>query len=204
MPEKHGLLAFTDLYLRRGERELYGGLGGRFDSGDICWLRGENGRGKTTLLRILAGLITPESGQVYWRGREFAARLDEARQAISFLDERLGLCRDLTVEQNLRFACAAGAGGDVATLLEDLALAPLAQRPLRQLSTGQKKRVGLGRILAEGSLVWLLDEPANGLDAGNRTRLADLIRKHAAAGGLCLYASHEPLPLDGVIEMELP
>ncbi len=203
MPENPGLLAFTDLFLRRGERELYGGLGARFEAGEICWLRGENGRGKTTLLRILAGLITPESGRLFWRGGEFAARLDEPRQAISFLDERLGLCRDLSVEQNLRFASGAGAGQAVSELLADLELKALAQRPLRQLSTGQKKRVGLGRILAEGSLVWLLDEPANGLDTANRERLAALIQAHAARGGLCLYASHEPLPLEARA-MELP
>lgn len=204
MPEHSGLLAFSDLYLRRGERELFGGLSARFDAGEICWLRGENGRGKTTLLRILAGLITPESGRLSWRGDDFAARLDEPCQAISFLDERLGLCRDLSVEQNLDYACAAGAGGGVADLLEQLSLSALAQRPLRQLSTGQKKRVGLGRILAEGGLVWLLDEPANGLDTANRERLADLVQAHAAQGGLCLFASHDPLPLEGVRIMELP
>ena len=200
---EHPLLTIDKLSLRRGERELYAGLSARFDGGELWWLRGENGRGKTTLLRILAGFIAPESGQVSWRGEEFAARLDEPRQAISYLDDRLGLSRDLTVAQNLEFFAVTGSGRPAGELLLDLNLENLARRPVRQLSTGQKKRVGLARLLAEGSRVWLLDEPTNGLDEHNRGLLARLIEQHVTGGGLCVLASHDAVPVSGVPVQQL-
>lgn len=199
------LLACSELHLRRGERELYNGLSVRFRAGEIWWLRGENGRGKTTLLRILAGFIAPEAGRLFWRGEEFAARVDEPKQAISYLDDRLGLGRDLTVRQNLRYFSDIGSRISCERLLDDLNLRALAERPVRQLSTGQKKRVGLARLLTDGSCVWLLDEPTNGLDQHNRDVLAALIEAHVEAGGLCIMASHDPVPIAGqpVKQLEL-
>lgn len=188
------LISLENLHLRRGERELFGGLGGSFNSGELCWLRAPNGSGKTSLLRILAGLITPDRGILRWRGDSYAARLDEPHQAISYLDDRLGLSRDLSVSQNLGYASGVGAGRPVKDILEKAALLELAERPVRYLSTGQKKRVALARLLAEGALVWLLDEPANGLDTANRALLSSLIETHLGEGGLCLFASHDALP----------
>ena len=157
------ILSATNLWLRRGERELFNGYSLQLHAADVLWLRAPNGRGKTTLLRILAGLVTPETGRLSWRGQGFASRMDESRQAIGFLDERLGLSRDLSVADNLRYiadTCAT----QTAVAIDALELAPLLARRVGQLSTGQKKRVGMARLLLENAAVWLLDEPANGLD----------------------------------------
>ncbi|RZO83431.1 MAG: heme ABC exporter ATP-binding protein CcmA [Oceanococcus sp.] len=188
------ILSATNLWLRRGERELFNGYSLQLHAADVLWLRAPNGRGKTTLLRILAGLVTPETGRLSWRGQGFASRMDESRQAIGFLDERLGLSRDLSVADNLRYiadTCAT----QTAVAIDTLELAPLLARRVGQLSTGQKKRVGMARLLLENAVVWLLDEPANGLDDTNRARLSALIEAHRAQGGVCVFASHDELPL---------
>lgn len=192
----NAILAYNNLFLRRGDRELFRGLSGVLRAGEVAWLRAPNGRGKTTLLRVLAGLLRPDRGQLSWRGEEFAARLDEPHQAISYLDDRLGLSRDLSVTQNLEFTIGLADGPSLDTLLQRFALARLRHRAVRSLSTGQKKRVGLARLQAERSTVWLLDEPANGLDTENRQLLAELISEHAHAGGCCLFASHDELPVE--------
>ena len=129
-----------------------------------------------------------------WRGERFATRLDEPRQAISYLDDRLGLSRDLSVADNLHYI-ADTCGTQAAAVIDPLALGPLLERRVGQLSTGQKKRVGMARLLLENALVWLLDEPANGLDDANRARLSALIEAHRAQGGACVFASHDELPL---------
>lgn len=189
------LLSVHELYLRRGDAELFNGLCLQFLPGELCWLRAPNGRGKTTLLRILAGLLTPDRGRLSWRGASYADRLDEPRQAISLLDERLGLSRDLSVRDNLQYALQLAGGGDLAALLDQFDLQALGRRPVRQLSTGQKKRVALARLMAERAQVWLLDEPANGLDTHNRQILARHMLEFVGDGGLCIYASHDALPL---------
>lgn len=192
MPDS--ILSATDLWLRRGDRELFGGFSVDFEQGEVMWLHAPNGRGKTTLLRVLAGLVTPEAGGLLWRGQRFVTRLDESRQAISFLDERLGLSRDLSVQDNLRYV-ADTCGGDMSHTVEHLDLQSLLPRRVGQLSTGQKKRVGMARLLLENAMVWLLDEPANGLDSDNRQRLGELIERHRLSGGICVFASHDELPL---------
>ena len=189
------LLSVHELYLRRGDAELFDGLCLDFQPGELCWLRAPNGRGKTTLLRVLAGLLTPDRGRLSWRGASFEDRLDEPRQAISLLDERLGLSRDLSVRENLQYALRLVGGGDLASLLDEFALRALDRRPVRQLSTGQKKRVALARLMAERAQVWLLDEPANGLDTHNRQILTRHMLDFVRSGGLCIYASHDALPL---------
>ncbi len=200
------VLSAQDLWLRRGDRELFGGYSLALGRAQVLWLRAPNGRGKTTLLRLLAGLITPESGRVQWRGQSFSARLDEPCQAISFLDERLGLSRDLSVADNLRYVADMN-GTQLSAVCEQLALDGLLKRHVAQLSTGQKKRIGMARLLLENSRVWLLDEPANGLDTLNRERLCALIDAHRENGGICVFASHDELPLKQsprVETLELP
>ena len=200
------VLSAGDLWLRRGDRELFGGYSITLGQSDVLWLRAPNGRGKTTLLRLLAGLVTPEEGWLQWRGQSFAARLDEPGQAISFLDDRLGLSRDLSVADNLHYVADMN-GTALPPVSQQLALEGLLHRRVAQLSTGQKKRVGMARLLLENACVWLLDEPANGLDTLNRERLCGLIDAHRARGGVCVFASHDELPLQHaprVDTLELP
>ncbi len=201
------LISVQNLHLRRGGRELFGGLDLTLNPGQIVWVRGANGSGKTTLLRICAGLQYLDAGRLLWRGQPFGQRLDEPTQAIVYLGERPGLSRDLSVRENLRYhaALAQTAESRVELALADFDLEGLANQLVRSLSTGQAKRSSLARLRLAGATIWLLDEPFNGLDADNRLRLGLLIAEHVAAGGSVLIASHENFEITGhrLIEREL-
>ena len=200
--DTQALVQAKQIWLRRGGRELYGGIDLELRPGSHLWLRAPNGQGKTTLLRIVAGFITPEQGSLRWRGEKFTQRHEEDQQAISYLDERLGLSLDLSVQQNLSFNSKLLGHEDVEALLQRCQLTKLAHRPVRQLSTGQKKRCAMARLLAESAQVWLLDEPANGLDTDNRALLCELIEQHVEKGGACLFTSHDALPFQDNIPTE--
>lgn len=171
-------LTATDLACRRGERLLFRGLSLELGAGEACHVTGANGIGKSSLIRILAGLLRPFAGTVT---REGAAGL---------LDERHAL--DPQVELGTGLAFWYGLDGGEAPL-ERLGLTGLLDVPVRYLSTGQKKRAALARLVAQGAPIWLLDEPLNGLDTGGVELVEGLIADHLASGGLAVIASHQPL-----------
>jgi heme exporter protein A len=173
------LLALDGVACVRGGRLLFEGLSLSLRPGDAALARGPNGAGKSSLLRLAAGLLRPAAGMV---DRADAALADEHLA----LDER----------QRLRDALAFWAT-DSTTGIAAMGLAPLAEVPVRMLSTGQRKRAALARVVASGAPLWLLDEPANGLDADGLARLEAAMAAHRAAGGAILAASHQPLALDG-------
>ncbi|HEV7232741.1 MAG TPA: heme ABC exporter ATP-binding protein CcmA [Sphingorhabdus sp.] len=150
-------------------------------AGDIIWLRGANGSGKSTLLRLIAGLLQAVSGNVEIDGR------------VALADENLALDINLTVDRALRFWAkmdgTVPADLDAAMIAMDLMA--LADIPVRFLSTGQRKRANLARVLASCAPVWLLDEPYNGLDSASAARLDAALLKHSAAGGMALVAAHQ-------------
>jgi heme exporter protein A len=151
-------------------------------SGDIIWVRGANGCGKSTLLRLIAGLLHATAGSVKTEGR------------IALADENLALDANLTVEKALMFwADMDGASADErSAALADMDLQGLAQVPVRFLSTGQRKRASIARVLASKADIWLLDEPYNGLDSASCARLDQAITAHAATGGIVLVTAHQP------------
>jgi heme exporter protein A len=166
----------------RGNRLVLRGLTVAARSDDIIWVRGANGCGKSTLLRLIAGLLYATAGSIKAEGR------------IALADENLALDANLTVEKALMFwadmdgASAAARGAALA----DMDLQGLAQVPVRFLSTGQRKRASIARVLASKAEIWLLDEPYNGLDSASCARLDQAITAHAAAGGIVLVAAHQP------------
>jgi heme exporter protein A len=166
----------------RGNRLVLRGLTVTARSGDIIWVRGANGCGKSTLLRLIAGLLHATAGSVKTEGR------------IALADENLALDANLTVEKALMFwADMDGASADERrAALADMDLQGLAQVPVRFLSTGQRKRASIARVLASKADIWLLDEPYNGLDSASCARLDQAIMTHAAAGGIVLVAAHQP------------
>lgn len=180
-----GLLSADALACMRGQRLLWRGLTLRVGAGEAVQIVGANGIGKSSLLRILAGLLPPTSGIISRTAP--AALIDEGHA----LDPELALGRALTF-------WAALDGGDAATVhhaLDRLAIAHLAPVPVRILSTGQKKRAALARLLAADAPLWLLDEPGNGLDRDGIALLEGLIAAHRASGGAVVIASHLPLTL---------
>ena len=175
-------LALDGLACVRGERALFAGLSLNLTAGEAAVVTGPNGAGKSSLIRIVAGLLAPSAGSSAIDGR--VALMAEA----AALDPELPLARALAFWARLDGDAAA-----VAAALDAVALTPMAEAPVRWLSTGQRKRATLARVIASGADVWLLDEPANGLDAASTTMLEALIAVHRANGGIALIATHIPL-----------
>lgn len=171
-------LAATDLACRRGERLLFRGLSLALGPGQALHVTGANGVGKSSLIRILAGLLRPIAGTV------------ERVGAVGLVDDRHALDRDVPLAVALRFW---GALDGNAEMSGRLGLDGLMDVPVRYLSTGQKTRAALARLLSQRAPIWLLDEPLNGLDSGGVTLVEGLIAEHIAGGGLAVIASHQPL-----------
>ena len=171
-------LAATDLACRRGERLLFRGLSLALGPGDALHVTGANGVGKSSLLRILAGLLRPLAGAV------------EKAGSVGLLDERHAL--DSQVELGTALAFWRALDG-VDEALDRVELNVLSDVPVRFLSTGQKKRAALARLIGQRAPIWLLDEPLNGLDSGGVALVEQLIAEHLADGGLAVIASHQTL-----------
>ena len=179
------LLALDAVACVRGGRLLFDGLSLTLGPGAAALVVGPNGVGKSSLIRLAAGLLRPAAGTV---GRVEAALADEHLA----LDER----------QRLGDALAFWVT-DAAPGIEAMDLAHLIQVPVRMLSAGQRKRAALARVVAGGAPLWLLDEPANGLDGDGQKRLEAAMAAHRAAGGAILAATHQPLGLDDARTVEL-
>lgn len=187
------LLRLDDVACIRGERLVFADLSLTLKQGAALWLRGPNGAGKSSLIRLAAGLLRPAAGVVERRGR--CALIDEA----AALDTERPLRRALDF-----WARVDGIDGPmIAAAMEAMALAPLAEVPVAMLSTGQRKRAAMARVIASAAPIWLLDEPANGMDDAARTRLVAAIAAHRANGGAVLLASHFALGIDDLAELDL-
>ncbi len=163
---------------------LFRGLSLDLSAGDVLHVTGENGTGKTSLLRILAGLLSPYSGEVSHEG------------AIGMLDERPALDPDQPLGEALRFWQQVYGSADPAETIAAMELVPLQEVPVRYLSTGQRKRAAMARLLCQQAPIWLLDEPLSGLDDRSQARIAETVSAHAAAGGIVVLASHQPIAVE--------
>ncbi|CAL8980124.1 Cytochrome c biogenesis ATP-binding export protein CcmA [Rhodoplanes serenus] len=184
-----------DLACVRGQREVFTGLDFRVGAGEALALTGRNGAGKSSLLRLIAGLVRPAAGSVRLDGGDPELTVPEQAHYLGHLD---ALKPSLTVTENLGFWIDY-LGGDparLATALDAVALDDLADLPAGYLSAGQRRRLSIARLVAVARPVWLLDEPTSALDVASQERLAGLMRAHLAGGGLILAATHGPLGLD--------
>jgi heme exporter protein A len=191
----------------RGERELFSGLHLQVFAGQCLHIRGENGVGKTSLLRLLTGLASPDSGEVLWNGHPIKKEASEYHSKLLFLGHRDALKEDLSAIENLRMYAAidgiALSEQDAFSALWRFGLKGREDLPVNCLSAGQKKRVLMARMVTRRAQVWILDEPFNALDSHAAQELQGLIAEHLEGNGLVLLTSHQPLAIPGLRVLDL-
>jgi heme exporter protein A len=187
------LLALRGVACLRGGRLLFEGIDLTLAPGGATIVTGANGVGKSSLLRIAAGLLAHAAGTV------------ERAAPAAWLGEQAALDGDRSLAAALRFWARLDGASEAAlgTAMATMGVDALADVPVRYLSTGQRRRAGLARTIASGRALWLLDEPANGLDADGITRLGAAVTAHRARGGAVLAATHLPLPIADAAELAL-
>ncbi len=174
-------ISLENVAVIRGNRLVWQRLSLSAAAGDILWIRGANGCGKSTLLRVIAGLLPVTAGTLHVEG------------TIALADDNPGLDVNRPLERALGFwATMDGAKGDLRhEALHAMDLIALADVPVRYLSSGQRRRATIARVIASGAPVWLLDEPYNGLDSANMARLDAVLLRHGASGGIAIVAAHQ-------------
>jgi heme exporter protein A len=194
-------LVASDLGCVRGGRQVFRELSFAVGAGEALLVTGPNAVGKSSLLRLVAGLVRPQQGQLELAGGDPELTLGEQAHYLGHLD---ALKPSLSVVENLTFwVDFLGGQAKGAAALAAVGLGALAHLPATYLSAGQRRRLSLARLIAVERPIWLLDEPTSALDASGQTMLAELMRAHLAHGGLILAATHGPIGLDGIMELRL-
>ena len=191
----------------RGDRRLFSGLDFAVSPGTFVQLTGPNGSGKTSLLRILCGLLAPAEGEVKWGGANIRSLGEEFFTSVTYLGHRQGVKDELTAVENLRISNAVN-GIEISkerarAVLGEMGLAGRESLPARLLSEGQRRRVALARLLVCNTRLWLLDEVMTSLDKGAVALVRSLIEKHLASGGIAFLATHQEVELPASLTKRL-
>lgn len=180
----------------RGDRHILRDVSFGVRAGEFLKITGPNGVGKTTLLRVVCGLLPAESGAIEWRGRPVQGASDEFHTDMAYLGHLNSLKADLTARENLRFLAGlrqALTPADVDAALDRVGILSRGDLQTRSLSAGQKRRLALSRLLLADAALWILDEPVTNLDAAGVDLVEELVREHVGRGGIAVAAAHQRL-----------
>jgi heme exporter protein A len=190
------LLEAREINCWRGDRHILRDVSFSVRAGEFLKLTGPNGVGKTTLIRIVCGLLPPENGTVVWRGKRVSSSNDEYHIEMAYLGHLNSLKADLTARENLRFLAGLRntlSDADIDGALDRVGILSRGDLVARSLSAGQKRRLALARLLLSGAVLWILDEPVTNLDTAGIELVEELITEHVNKGGLALAAAHQRL-----------
>jgi len=190
-------LCARGLAFSRGGRRVFEGIGFELKAGQMLQVLGANGSGKTSLLRVLGGLLPAEEGELFWCDEDLQPVGSDLQPSVAYVGHANGIDADLSGAENLRFAARLGgvdeSPQDIERALRSLGLDASSNTPVRALSQGQRRRVALARLALLQRRLWLLDEPLSSLDAQAGTLFLAQLDAHLQAGGMAVVATHETL-----------
>ena len=195
------MLEISNLACSRGDHRLFSGLSFKLDFGQIMQVQGANGSGKTSLLRTLCGFITPDEGDIIWRGENIRELDEEYFAEMMYLGHLNAIKDELSALENL--LVSAGLSGvelkekEAMVALRRMGLRGRELLPTKVLSQGQRRRVALARLLVSDAKLWVLDEPLTALDVGAVALIQELIAEHLARQGMVIFTTHQPLQVAG-------
>lgn len=194
------MLAVKDLIVERGRKKLFGPLAFNVNAGSVLWVSGPNGVGKTSLLKILSGLLQPFQGFMFWKDKKIAQNDPDYLSEVVYLGHALGLHALLTPLEYLTLSVTQARGNIVENAilyraLQQAGLTDVQYKLCGTLSRGQQQRLSLARFLVQSGRCWLMDEPLSGLDIAAQEWVLKLISDHIEQGGIAVVVSHDPLRL---------
>ncbi len=196
------MLEINNLACTRGDHQLFSGLSFSLSAGELLQVQGENGKGKTSLLRMLCGFLAPAAGEIRWRGQDIRDLDEEYYAEMVYLGHLNAIKDELNALENLRISAGlAGCEVDdkqVIAALRHMGLRGRETLPVKVLSQGQRRRVALARLLVGNAPLWILDEPLTALDVGAVGLMQELIGTHLAKNGMVIFTTHQPLEVAGV------
>lgn len=196
------MLEVDNLACVRGDHTLFTGLSFTLAAGELLQVQGENGSGKTSLLRTVCGLMQPAEGEIRWNGKKVKEIGSEFNAAMMYLGHHNAVKDELNAVENL--CISSGLAGfeisetEAVKILQRMGLRRKVHLPVKVLSQGQRRRVALSRLLASEASLWVLDEPLTALDVGAVDMMQELIAEHLSKAGMVIFTTHQPLLVPGV------